>query len=252
LLCWQAFSPGGLRKPIGLEAAWGVPIGRDLSLGEEICKGFCLTLQRTRMRRKFHKFQQNPDANGRRAKLPEHKFPTFEEAVFAHLDSVFAFAKRLAGGRGDVAQDLVQETCLRAFKNFQTLRSPESVKPWLFQILVNVNNNRIQHQLREVRIADAELTDELLESADAERPITPEQELFDKRLDHEIQEALDALPVEFRAVVWLSDVEGLNYREISEIVGCPMGTVASRLYRGHRLLRESLLEYARRLGVARE
>jgi len=204
------------------------------------------------MRRNFHSFQQIPDADGRRAKLPEHKFPTFEEAVFVHLDSLFGFAKRLADGRQDLAQDLVQETCLRAFKNFDSLRSLESVKSWLFQILVNVNNNRIQRQRRQVQIAEVELSDELLESADAEGPITPEQELFDDRLDHEIQEALDGLPLEFRAVVWLSDVEGLTYKEISEIIGCPMGTVASRLYRGHRMLRESLLEYARRRGVARE
>ena len=204
------------------------------------------------MRRKFHNFQQIPEADGRRAKLPEHKFPTFEQAAFVHLDSLFGFAKRLAGGRQDLAQDLVQETCLRAFKNFASLRSLESVKSWLFQILVNVNNNRIQRQRRQVQIAEVELSDELLESADAEGPITPEQELFDDRLDHEIQEALDGLPLEFRAVVWLSDVEGLTYKEISEIIGCPMGTVASRLYRGHRMLRESLLEYARRRGVAKE
>jgi len=204
------------------------------------------------MHRKVDHSHQIPDVEGRRAKLTEREFPTFEETVLVHLDSVFAFAVRLAGGSRDVAQDLFQETCLRAFKNFETLRSPESVKPWLFQILVNVNNNRIQRQLRQVQIADVELTDDLLESSDAEGPNTPEQELFDKRLDHEVREALDALPVEFRAVVWLSDVEGLNYREISEIVGCPMGTVASRLYRGHRMLKERLLEYARRRGVARE
>jgi RNA polymerase sigma-70 factor (ECF subfamily) len=204
------------------------------------------------MRRKFHISDQFRDADGRRAKPAVHESATFEEAVVVHLDSVFAFAMRLAGGRRDIAQDLVQETCLRAFKNFETLRSPESAKSWLFQILANVNKNQIQQQLRRLPIADVELTEDLLQSVDAEGPITPEHELFDRRLDHEIREALEALPVEFRAVVWLSDVEGLNYREISEIVGCPMGTVASRLYRGHRMLRENLLEYGRRRGLAAE
>ncbi len=67
-------------------------------------------------------------------------------------------------------------------------------------------------------------------------------------IDSEVQQALDALPLEFRTVIWLSDVEEMSYREICEIVGCPPGTVASRIYRGHSMLREQLCEYARQRG----
>ena len=204
------------------------------------------------MYREFPELNEIEDADGRQKRLTVDDLPTFEEAVFVHLDSLFAFAMRLAGGSRDVAQELVQETCLRAFVNYRSLRSPASVKSWLFQILVNVSSTQFQRQQRQVPIADVELADDLLEKADAQGPLTPEQELLDKRLDRKVEEAFDSLPAEFQTVVWLSDVEGLNYREISEILNCPMGTVASRLYRGHRMLRERLLEYAKRRGVARE
>ncbi len=176
----------------------------------------------------------------------------FEEALVAHLDNLFAFAVRLVGGQRERAEDLVQEACLRAFRNYESLRSPEKVKAWFFQILVNTHINEFHRQRYEPPIVDVELSDALLESAGAEPIPTPEEQLFAQLLDSEVQQALDALPVEFRTVVWLSDVEELNYREIAEIVDCPLGTVASRLYRGHSLLREQLHSYARRRGLIKE
>jgi RNA polymerase sigma-70 factor (ECF subfamily) len=176
----------------------------------------------------------------------------FEDALIAHLDSLLAFALRLVGGQRERAEDLVQEACLRAFKNYERLRSPEKIKSWFFQILVNTHINEFHRRSHEPPIIDVELSEALLESAEAEPIPTPEEELFAHLLDSEIQQALDGLPVEFRTVVWLSDVEELSYKEIAGIVNCPMGTVASRLYRGHSLLREHLREYARRRGLVKE
>lgn len=174
--------------------------------------------------------------------------PNFEEVVVSHLDSLFALALRLVRGRRERAEDLVQEACLRAFKNFHTVRAPEKIKPWLFQILLRTFINEFHRQNRQPSVVDLELSDALLESASIEPAPTPEEELLAHLLDGEVQRALDALPIEFRTVVWLADVEELSYKEIADIVGCPPGTVASRLYRGHSLLRERLWEYGRRRG----
>lgn len=181
-----------------------------------------------------------------------HELPPFEEALLRHLDGLFGLALRLASGQRAPAEDLVQEASMRAFKSYQDLRSVNKIKSWLFQILVNTHINEFHRQAREVPIIDVELSETLLESASVEHVSTPEEHLFEQLLDSEIQEALDWLPVEFRTVVWLSDVEELSYREIGEIIDCPLGTVASRLYRGHSLLRERLREYGRQRGLMKE
>lgn len=180
------------------------------------------------------------------------ELPPFEEALLTHLDSLLGLALRLASGQRAPAEDLVQEASMRAFKGYQDLRSLKKFKSWLFQILVNTHINEFQRQAREVPIVDVELSESLVESTGTEQTPTPEDHLFGQLLDSEIQEALDWLPVEFRTVVWLSDVEELSYREICEIIGCPLGTVASRLYRGHSLLRERLREYGRQRGLMKE
>jgi len=180
------------------------------------------------------------------------ELPTFEEALVAHLDSLFAFALRVVNGQRGQAEDLVQDVCLRAFRGYGSLRSAEKVKPWLFQILINTHINEFHRRSRDLHIIDVELSDALLESADLVPSASPEERIFEQLLDGEVQQALDALPAEFRVVVWLSDVEELSYKEIAEITGCPLGTVASRLYRGHSLLREHLREYARQRGLKME
>jgi RNA polymerase sigma-70 factor (ECF subfamily) len=159
---------------------------------------------------------------------------------------------RLVGGQRERAEDLVQEACLRAFRHYQSLRSLEKTKPWFFSILVNTYINEFHRQSHEPPMVDVELSDALLESPPMDPIPTPEEQVFEPLLDVEVQQALDALPVEFRTVVWLSDVEELSYKEIAEIINCPLGTVASRLYRGHSLLRERLWEYARRRGLVKE
>jgi RNA polymerase sigma-70 factor (ECF subfamily) len=107
----------------------------------------------------------------------------FEEVLIAHLDGLFSFALRLTGGRRERAEDLVQEACLRAFRNYEGLRAPEKVKSWLFQILVNTHINEFHRQRREPPMVDVELSDALLESARAEPVPTPEEGLFERLLD---------------------------------------------------------------------
>ena len=188
----------------------------------------------------------------REEKSRSQELPIFEEALVAHLDSLFAFANRLVRGRREEAEELVQETCVRAFRKYDTLRAPEKFKAWLFQILVNTYINETHRHSREPPTVDVELSEALLMTSGKETVETPEEQLFAKVLDSEVQQALDALPVEFRTVVWLSDVEEMSYREICEIMNCPSGTVASRIYRGHSILREQLREYARQRGLMSE
>jgi len=193
--------------------------------------------------------QQTVDSEQEKSRSQE--LPIFEEALLAHLDSMFAFAMRLVGGRRERAEDLVQETALRAFRGYGSLRSPKKTKTWLFQILYNTQINEFHRQSRQPT-ADVELNEALLESMETAPSATPEEQFFAQLLGSELQQALEDLPIEFRTTIWLSDIEELSYKEISEITNCPAGTVASRLYRGHRLLRERLREYAGRRGLLRE
>lgn len=204
------------------------------------------------MRRRFRVIEGRHSADAQRTGREEPEFPSFEVAVQTHLDGLFSFALRLSRGRWAEAEDLVQEACLRAYKGYKGLRSPRKVKAWFFRILVNTHASRLEKDEREVPMIDVELAEDLLESTAVYQPMTPEETFFENLLDGDIQEALDALPVEFRTVVWLYDVEDLSYKEIGEVVGCPPGTVASRLYRGRGLLRERLREYASRHGLTKE
>lgn len=153
----------------------------------------------------------------------------FEELLIDHIDSLYAFAWRLTRDR-HAAEDLVQETSLKAFKGFPGLREKSRFKGWIFQILRNTffqqNSSRTFESLDEV---------ENIEPAADGESLLVEQVMLEQ-----IREALDRLPAAFRAAIWLSDVEGFSQKEIAEILGCAMGTVGSRLYRGRALLRREL------------
>jgi RNA polymerase sigma-70 factor (ECF subfamily) len=153
------------------------------------------------------------------------------------------------------AEDLVQETCLKAWTNRSQLKTPQTLKGWLFKILMNTFINTYRRNRRKSRVIDVELTEEMLERAylgHGDHRADPETLLMNRCLDEEIEEAYDQLHAEIRAVVWLSDVEGFRQHEIAEILGCPPGTVASRLFRGRTMLRELLHNYAKRRGLIKE
>jgi len=174
----------------------------------------------------------------------------FEQVALAHLDALYRTALRLTRNRTE-AEDIVQEACLRAFRGFHRFDPGTNARAWLFTILRNVFLNRLRREGREVFQGDAMLEEAgdsaTLEAASA----SPEEEFLQTVVHGDVDRALNALPLAFREVVVLADLEGLSYREIAEVVGCPLGTVMSRLSRGRRLLRTSLAGFAREHGYLR-
>ncbi len=172
----------------------------------------------------------------------------FERVALVHLDALYHTALRLTRNRAE-AEDCVQETCLRAFRGFHRFNPGTNMRAWLFTILRNVFLNRIRREGHEVRADDTTLEAEP-QSATLPAPAggSPEEEFYQTVLHGDVERALHALPLAFREVVILADLEGLTYREIADAVGCPLGTVMSRLSRGRRLLRESLGRFAREHG----
>lgn len=174
----------------------------------------------------------------------------FEKTALVHLDALYRTALRLTRSRAE-AEDVVQETYLRAFRSFRRFNAGTNCRAWLFTILRNVFLNRVRVRGREA----AELDQPLLDSVEAESVTapspgagSPEEEFLQTVLHGDVDRALKALPVAFREAVILADLEGLTYREIAEVLGCPTGTVMSRLSRGRGLLRRSLSAFAREHG----
>lgn len=165
----------------------------------------------------------------------------FEDQALVHLDRVFHLALRFTRNRTE-AEDLAQETYLRAFKHFDQFDPGTNCRAWLFAILRNAFINQQKRQGREVPgLDEGEL--ERFETETANGPGTlesPEEELLKRVVGAELLAALDRLPLIFREAVVLADVEECSYKEIAQICGVPMGTVMSRLSRGRRLLRRAL------------
>jgi RNA polymerase sigma-70 factor (ECF subfamily) len=175
----------------------------------------------------------------------------FEQVAVPHLDALYRVALRLTQNRAE-AEDVVQEACLRAFRAFHRFNPGTNVRAWLFTIARNVFLNRLRREGREVTSDGATLESER-ESATGEASAggSPEEEFFQTVLHGDVDRALNTLPVAFREVVVLVDLEGLSYKESAEVVGCPVGTVMSRLSRGRGLLRVSLARFAREHGYLR-
>jgi RNA polymerase sigma-70 factor (ECF subfamily) len=176
----------------------------------------------------------------------------FETLALEHMDALYASALRLTRSPKD-AEDLVQDTYLKAFRFFDSFERGTNIKAWLFKILTNTFINKYRRRVKEKELADAPAEDIMLDrfvSGDQVRALQdPESDFFSKLLSDEVVEALDQVPVDFRMVVILADVQDFSYKEIAEIVGCPVGTVMSRLFRGRRILQKHLYEYAVREGV---
>jgi RNA polymerase sigma-70 factor, ECF subfamily len=160
----------------------------------------------------------------------------FEAESLAYINALFATAVRLTANRAD-AEDLVQETYLKAYRSAGQFRPGTNLKAWLFTILHNTFLNTRRTAGREVVTDEA---DELERVPQPETAESPEQILLRKTLDVDLQAALDALPESFREAVWLRDVEEFSYAEIAGILHVPIGTVMSRISRGRRMLYERL------------
>jgi len=175
------------------------------------------------------------------------KTERFEEIALVHMDSVHKYALCMAKNESD-ANDLVQETYFRAYRFFDKFREGTNCKAWLITILRNTFINTIRRERKHPQmIYLSEMNEkgrELLGDAD------PENAIFGVLFDDDVFDAMNLLPAKYRIAVLLADIEGLSYKEIADKVGCPVGTVMSRLCRGRRLLKKRLQDYAVRHGFA--
>ena len=176
----------------------------------------------------------------------------FEALALAHLNPLYSAALRLTKNERD-AEDLVQDTCMRAFRFFDKFERGTNIKAWLFKILTNTFINRYRRKVKErtvVEGSEREAVHEHFVSRDAtDFAANPEQFFFDRLLSDDVLKAIDALPIDFRLVVILADLQEFSYKEIAEILYCPVGTVMSRLFRGRKLLQKNLRDYAVGQGV---
>ena len=187
---------------------------------------------------------------------PHQRKEEFEEVALPHLDALFSLALTLTRHRKD-AEDLVQETYLRAFRFFDSYRAGTNIRAWLFRILRNTFINRYRSQKirpEEVDFGRIEATYEhMIEEhfLGRDQPPSPEDIVLGQTLDGELQEALDQLSEEYRLVVLMALLEEMSYKEIASALSIPLGTVMSRLHRGRKMLQASLLEFAQRKGIVR-
>lgn len=176
----------------------------------------------------------------------------FEQEVMPHIHTLFGAALRLTRSSSE-AEDLVQETYLKAFRSFSQFEVGTNCKAWLFRILTNTFINKYRRKIKEKEILDSQFRNGSFNDNDTTEHFgkghTPESDLADRFLSDEVLKALDKVPVDFRLVVVLSDIYGYSYKEIAKRVDIPIGTVMSRLFRGRRLLQEQLFDYAVKEGV---
>ncbi len=179
---------------------------------------------------------------------------TQKEHLLVHIDALYRSALYLAKNENS-ADDLVQETYLKAFKFLQDDKEIRNVKAWLFRILMNTFINKYRKDKREPSLVDFDSVEAFHKSIQEEAmapSVLDDESALDNLMDDNIKGALEALPDDFRMVVLLSIVEGFSYKEIAEIVNRPVGTVMSRMYRGRKMLKEKLAGYAKNYGYDRD
>ena len=176
----------------------------------------------------------------------------FERQALVHTDSLFGAAYRLTRNARD-AEDLVQDSLLRAYRFWDSFEQDSNCKAWLLRIVTNTFINEYQRKKRSREVLDAasaeqDATDGVLVHADAHDRLSPERALVERSVSDDVQKALDSLPEDFRTAVILCDMQGLSYKEIADIMECPVGTVMSRLFRGRKLLAAALRGFAEQEG----
>jgi len=182
---------------------------------------------------------------------------TFADQAMDHMSSLYGAALRMTRNPSD-AEDLLQETYLKAYRSFGTFQEGTNLKAWLYRILTNTFINSYRAKKRRPEQTDVEDVEDLylyhrlggLEAAAAGR--SAEEEVLEHFTDDEVKAALEGLPEQFRMAVLLADVEGFSYKEIAEMTDVPIGTVMSRIHRGRRALQKALFHFGMQRGLVGE
>ena len=178
----------------------------------------------------------------------------FEEEALPFASQLYAAALRMTRNPAD-AEDLVQETFLKAYRAYGTFQEGTNLKAWLYRILTNTFINKYRKDTRgpaEVELGDLEdlyLFRRLSEAAPGDSTRSAEDQLLDGLVEEDVRAAVESLPEIFRLPVLLADLEGLSYKEIADILDIPIGTVMSRLHRGRKALEKALFDFARARGL---
>jgi len=176
-------------------------------------------------------------------------YKEFEREALPHMDALYNFALRMTGD-GDDANDLVQDTFLKAFRFFDKFEKGTNCKAWLFRIMKNTFINTYRKKTKEPDKVDYEEIENFYENVKPSSTDSAhlEKEIYDNLLDDEISSAIASLPDDFKTVIILSDIEGFTYDEIADFIDCPVGTVRSRLHRARKMLFAKLYKYANEKG----
>ncbi len=178
----------------------------------------------------------------------------FTELAMEHMPALYSAALRMTRNASD-AEDLVQETYLKAYRSFGTFTEGTNLKAWLYRILTNTYINSSRAARRRPEVADVEdvedlyLYHRLTPDGRAEPGRSAEEVALERFTDDEVKAAIESLPEAFRIAVLLADVEGFSYKEIAEITDVPIGTVMSRIHRGRRSLQKALHKFAEARGL---
>lgn len=183
-------------------------------------------------------------------KLMANDQALFEELVFEYIDSLYSTALRLTRNRQD-AEDLVQDASLKAYQYFNRFKQGTNFKAWIFKILMNTFINKYHKEQRTPTSVQFDKVEYAVEESlkdEDRKTILTDANVFRNLFDDEIVLAIESLPEDYRVVVLLCDIESFSYKEISDILAIPIGTVMSRISRGRKMLQKSLLDYALKEG----